>query len=325
MIDDASRTVLERLNGYVIPLTMPFTDDRELDLPGLAANTERAMALPGSTGIYFGSVYQEFWTLSMDERKRALETVVAEVGGRMPVIAGVSSTGLTYTQELAEHAEQLGVDMLMVWPPIFGDRDDDAVHAFYAEVTAAVSTPVCVYSSSLTELGFYITPRLLARIAGLPHVCAVKEASFSISTHLALLETLGDRIAISSPFEEYWLAGRALVPARAPEFLMGSSRALYMQTPEAPLMNRCLELAREARLPEAYAVLQQVKGLVESVQMRHLSSGRHPIALVKYATELLGWSGGPVRPPIPGTTAEDRQVAEEALSAAGLLRAGAPA
>jgi dihydrodipicolinate synthase/N-acetylneuraminate lyase len=100
---------------------------------------------------------------------------------------------------------------------------------------------------------------------------------------------------------------------------MGSSRALYKQTPERPLMARCIEPAQAGRLPEAYAVLADVKLLIDRIQMRYLSSGRHPIALVRHATELLGWAGGPVRSPIPAATAEDRRAAAETLAASGLL------
>jgi 4-hydroxy-tetrahydrodipicolinate synthase len=323
MIDDQARAVIDRLRGYVIPLTMPLTDDGGLDLTGLAANARRAIELPGSTGVYFGSVYQEFWTLSMEERKQALAVVVDAVAGEVPVIAGVSSTGAAYSLELAEHAERIGVDMLMAWPAIFGDRDDDGVYGYYRELTDAVDTPVCVYSSTLSELGFYMTPKLLGRVAALPHVCAVKEASFSITTYLALLRELGGSIAVSTPFEEYWLAGLALAPQGAVDFLMGSSRALYMQTPARPLMARCLELAWEGHLAEAYASLDDVKLLVDQIQMRYLGSGRHPIALVKYVTGLLGWAAGPVRPPIPVAADEDRRVAAAALAAAGLVDAPA--
>lgn len=324
MIDDSNRGVIERLDGYTIPLTMPMTDSLGVDYEGLARNTRLALELPGSCGVYFGSVYQEFWTLSMEERKRALEAVSAAAGDS-PLIAGVSSTGLAYTLELAEHAESLGADMLMVWPPIFGDRDDESVFAFYEEVARTVSTPICAYSSTLTEIGFYIGPSLLARIAELPNVCAVKEASFNVGTHLSMLRDLGDKLVVSSPFEEYWLAGMALVPDHAARFLLGSSRAMYMQTPERPYMGECLEHARAGRLDQAYATLEAVRPLIEGVQMRYLGTGKHPIALAKYVTEQLGWAGGPVRAPIPSASDADRRAAREALATAGLVEAEAMA
>jgi hypothetical protein len=100
--------------------------------------------------------------------------------------------------------------------------------------------------------------------------------------------------------------------------LMGSSRALYMQTPERPLMARCIEPAQAGRLPEAYAVLADVKLLIDRIQMRYLSSGRHPIALVNTPPSCWAGPAGPVRSPIPAATAEDRRAAET-LAASGLL------
>src|SRR4051812_3942831 len=151
MIDEKARGVIDRMQGHLIPLTTPFSDDLELDVDGLSGNVELALSLPGSCGVYVGSVYQEFWTLSIAERKRVVDVVVDAVDGRAPVVAGVSSTGLSYTLELLEHAESAGADMVMVWPPIFGDRDDDGVFAFYEEVARSASTPICVYSSTLHE------------------------------------------------------------------------------------------------------------------------------------------------------------------------------
>jgi dihydrodipicolinate synthase/N-acetylneuraminate lyase len=329
MIDDRARAVLDRLEGHLIPLTTPFTPDLDVDIPGLAHNVEMALALPESCGVYVGSVYQEFWTLSMAERKAVVGAVTGAVAGRAPVVAGISSTGLAYTLELLEHAESAGVDMVMVWPPMFGDRSDEGVYAFYEEVARTSSTPICVYSSTLRELGFYAAPTLLARLARLPNICAVKEASFSLTTHLALVQELGAELAISTPFEEYWLAGRALVGGLEPNFLMGSSRAMYMQTPEKPRVAECFALGRDGQFAQAYARLAELRPLINKVQMHSFADGGHPIALVKTITELLGWSGGPVRPPTRPAAPGDAAFARSLLLDAGLIEPavaqGAPA
>src|ERR1700682_2249478 len=78
------------LSGYLVVLTTPFDDAGELDEKGLRRNVEYTLSLPGATGLYVGSNYQEFWTLTLDERKRLTEIVVETTAGRGTVMIGVT-------------------------------------------------------------------------------------------------------------------------------------------------------------------------------------------------------------------------------------------
>jgi 4-hydroxy-tetrahydrodipicolinate synthase len=317
------RAALEKVRsfrGHILPITSPFTTDLALDLPGLAQNIRKFADIPGCGGIYFGSVYQEFWTLTVEERKSALETIMKETNNRLPVIAGVSSTSVNTTVELACHAESAGADMLMVWPPIFGPRDIDGVVAFYRAVCGETSLPICVYSSVLPELGFYLAPEALQRLTEFDNIVAVKEASFNLTTFLSLIDTLGDRFAISSPFEEYWIAGKQMCPEKSPDFLMGSSRAMYMQTADKPIFAEIAQLVYDGRPDRAYAMLSELRPLIHDLQMASFRKGHHPIAMVKWAMELLGTKQGPVRPPTPSLTREERESVTRALREAGLTK-----
>jgi 4-hydroxy-tetrahydrodipicolinate synthase len=276
--------------------------------------------LPGCGGLYVGSVYQEFWALSVSERKTVLEIVIEATEGRVPVVASASSTSLTEAVELAHHAQSLNVAVLMLWPPLFGPRSESGVIDFYERVAGETSLPVCAYSTTLSELGFYLRPAALEELAArIDNLVAVKEASFNISTHLSLLSSLGDRLEISSPFEEYWLAAQAFIPSCAPDYLMGSSRALYMQTHEAPILASFLDAARQGCYADAYRVLTRLRPLIEGVQMGAFERGAHPIAAVKYATGLLGLSGGPARTPTATMSDDERRSVRHALQAVGLI------
>lgn len=308
------------LRDYVVPLLTPFTSELAVDHEGHRRNIDHILDIPGCGGLYVGSVYQEFWTLSLSERKELLETTIDAAAGRAPVVASASSPNVRDSIDLARHAEASGADVLMLWPPIFGPRDEEGVLKFYEEVCGEVEMPVCAYSTTLEELGFYLPPRALEVLAErVENVVAVKEGSFSITTYLALVSGLGNRLEVSSPFEEYWLAARAFLPDVAPEYLMGSSRALYMHSRESPVLAEFLALARGGRFPEAYQVIEKLRPLIEGIQMRAFETGKHPIAVVKYATELLGMAGGPVRPPTAGLHDESRSAIEQALESAGLL------
>lgn len=312
--------VLGRLRGYVLPLTTPFTAKGLVDLDGVTVNVKRALHIPGATGLYIGSVYQEFWTLTIAERKELAEAVVKAVDSQLPVVVGVSASSIRDSLVLAHHAEECGADLIMAWPPIWGPRGDDGVLRYYEALSAAVTTPLCVYSTTLAELGYYLTPDLLARLADLDHICAVKEASFDLTRYLFLLQSLGDRLAISTPFEEYWLAGQALVPDRCPSFLLGSSRALYMQSAEQPALAEVFEAGLAGDVTRAFSLLRDIRPLIEGVQMSSfVDEGAHPIAAVKYALDLLGMVGGPVRDPTPALGASGKVRIRALLADAGLI------
>ena len=309
----ANRAVVDRLSGYVIPLTTPFDGVREVDYDALCFNVNRTLDLPGCGGIYIGSVYQEFWTLTTAERIAITRTVADEVRGRVPVVAGVSSGSLKTTIELAEAALEAKADMLMAWPPIFGPRDSAGVLRFYEGLVQHVPLATCVYSTSLDELGFYLDESLLRELAALPPICVVKEASFNITTYLHLVETLGDRLAISTPFDEYWMLAKLALPTKTPDFLMGASRPLYMQSPGQPNFSRILELVRNNQVEDAYRILAGLSDMIQDLQMESFQSGRHPIAMVKYAASRLGMRGTTVRPPTPELTASEKKKVDEML------------
>ena len=130
------------LTDYVIPLLTPFRRDLTIDFDAVAADARHVMKLPACGGLYLGSVYQEFWTLSMNERKALSETVVDVSRDITPVVVGVSSTNVATSLELALHAEDAGATMLMLWPPLFGPRSDESVLEFHKLIANSVSLPL---------------------------------------------------------------------------------------------------------------------------------------------------------------------------------------
>src|SRR5262249_20792788 len=148
-------------------------------------------------GVYVGSIYQEFTALTMAERKRVSEIALETVAGRVPVMVGVSGSCIADVVELANHAAEHGADLVMLWPPVFGLRTPEGVLDFYRRVTEQSAIGMCLYASSFGELGFRLTPDMLASLADIPQVCAVKEASMSIAIYFETLAKVGDRLVVS--------------------------------------------------------------------------------------------------------------------------------
>src|SRR3954463_15993298 len=114
---DARKWVRQNLRGYFTVLYTPFLPDGEIDEAGLRSNVAATLALPGVGGLSVHSIHQEFWTLTDAERKRVTEIVIEAVGGKAPVVVGVSDTSARTVVDLARHAQGAGADAVMVWPP----------------------------------------------------------------------------------------------------------------------------------------------------------------------------------------------------------------
>ena len=144
---------------------------------------------------------QEFWTLTLEERKRVAGTILETVAGRVPVLVGVSHTSYRDAIDLAKHAQAGGADLVMAWPPYYGPRSAEGMHAFFKRLADAVDIGICTYSSTLSELGYYLTPEEVAKLAEIDTVCAVKEASLSLDKYSAMMMEAGHLLAISSPLD----------------------------------------------------------------------------------------------------------------------------
>lgn len=319
---DAKTWVRENLRGYLVTTTTPFHDNGEIDEVGIRANVDHVLALPGVSGIYVGSIYQEFWTLTETERRAVTEITADALDGRGHLIANVTDTSAKRVIDLAKHAESVGADMVMVWPPYYGDRTNDGVRAFYEEVASSVDIAIAIYSTTLSELGFFIRPELATELVEIDHIAAIKEASLSLAGYTAMVEAVGDRVVVSCPLEEYYLYG-ALVFGfeHVPGLVLGSSRPLYSQSAERPYCGEFIAAMNAEDLDAAAAVLRKILATSQPIHSRWLSAGRHNVGLTKYVTSLFGMASGPVRPPSSYPSPAECAQARAVLVVNGLIKA----
>lgn len=318
--NEAKAWARETLRGYFVTLTTPFDEDLTVDEDGLRANVRRILDMEAAGGIYAGSVYQEFTALTLEEREGITEVVLDAVGGQMPVMVGVSSNCLADTVRLADHASEHGADLVMIWPPTFGNRTTEGVFDFYRATVEQIDIGACVYASSYGDIGFQITPSLLADLAAFDPVCAVKEASMNVGTYFETLERVGDTLVVSMPAEEYWLAGRAVVgPDKTPDVLLGNSRPLYCETPRRTLCSELLGAVSEGDDGRARDAMMAIRGVASDLFTGHHAGGTHDVALTKAITGLAGFATGPVRPPLSAPPQAAVERAREVLVDAGLI------
>ncbi|WP_439579898.1 dihydrodipicolinate synthase family protein [Elioraea sp.] len=318
----AREWVRATLSGYLTILYTPFGADGAIDEDGLRHNVRATLARPGVGGLSVHSLHQEFWALTLAERKRVTEIVLDEVGGRAPVVIGCSDPAAAMVIELARHAQEAGADLVMVWPPYYGPRSAAGVRAFYEHVAARIDIGMVVYATTLAELAYYLDPDQVAGLLHLPTVCAVQDTTLNFASYARMMERVGDRIAVSTSLEEYFLFGRLTYPDRAPRFMIGSSRPVLCQTAARPHCGRFIDAALGGDYAAAAAHLRTISAIASRLQSRYFAQGFHHVALFKAIAGQLGMRIGVFwRPALSPPDQRDVEECVAVLREAGLLDA----
>jgi N-acetylneuraminate lyase len=161
----------------VIPAFYACYDDAGSISPERTRALARHLLDKGVKGLYVGGSSGECIYQSVAERKVVLENVMAEVGGKLTIIAHVACNNTADSQELARHAEGLGVDAIAAIPPIYFHLPPYGIAGYWNDISAAApSTDFIIYN--IPQLaGVSLTPSLLAEMQKNPKVIGVKNSS----------------------------------------------------------------------------------------------------------------------------------------------------
>ena len=131
----------------------------------------------GVTGLYVGGSSGECIYQSKEERKLVLENVMAEAKGKLTIIAHIACNNTADSQELAAHAESLGVDAIASIPPIYFKLPPYAIAKYWNDMSAAApNTDFIIYN--IPQLaGVSLTVPLLKEMLKNPRVIGVKNSS----------------------------------------------------------------------------------------------------------------------------------------------------
>jgi 4-hydroxy-tetrahydrodipicolinate synthase len=151
------------LEGVFSVLPTPFHADGSLDLPSLRKVVDLYIGA-GVNGLTALGVTSEVARLTESERGTVLDTVLAHVNGRVPVVAGTSAEGLQVCIEYSRNARKAGAAAVMVSPPRMPKLNSEAVVKGYASLAEAVDVEIVIQDYPPVS-GYAMEPALLARIA----------------------------------------------------------------------------------------------------------------------------------------------------------------
>lgn len=153
----------QEITGIFNILATPFDAQQQLDQVSLRNLVEFQLD-KGAHGLTILGVLGEAAKLSVDERKLVMDTVMATVNGRVPVVVGTSHPELKTCIELSKTAFEAGAAGVMVAPPPLDPPTDEKVVALYAEIAGAVNNPIVVQDFPVIN-NVIMSPDLLATLA----------------------------------------------------------------------------------------------------------------------------------------------------------------
>jgi len=287
----------QRIHGIIAYPITPFSEtgvdvERLSDLVGTMVDAGvHGIAPLGSTGE---SAY-----LSFDEWKTVVDTTVAAVAGRVPVVVGSSDLSTAGTVARAEYAEQAGASAVMVIPVSYWALNEREIVQHYTSVSDAISIPIMAYNNPATA-GIDMSPKLLTHMFdSIANVEMVKESTGDLQRMLDLKDLSGGLLPFyngSNPLVlEALLAGASGWCTAAPCLRPGPVIALY----EAVLAGDT------DRAEELYEELLPLLSFIVSKGL--------PTA-VKSGLDILGEPAGVPRPPLLPLDSDDRARLESILS-----------
>ncbi|WP_425089769.1 dihydrodipicolinate synthase family protein [Stappia sp.] len=309
---DAKAYARANMKGIWAAALNPFRPDFSLNEEGLRANIRHWVDDLGIAGLFIAGKQGEFFSMSLDERKRNFEIAVEETGDRAGTIMSCSDQNFDTVIELAKHAEAVGADYIVVHAPMlhFVTDPDETVYQYYKAICESVNIGIAMWSHP--DSGYLMSPELCARVAELPNIVAIKY-SVPRPMYTKLTEMVGDTILVSTASEEEWLdnileLGWQLYLCSSPPYLLQTANDRRMHD-----YTQAAFAGDAARAREISKSLDPVRKALKGTR-----PGGKPQAHQKYWQELLGQVGGPVRPPLLQLTKDEKAATKAAFEACGL-------
>src|SRR5271167_3383706 len=167
----------EDFAGLTVAMITPFHDG-QVDIETLQRNVEFQIAA-GTTCLCPSGTTGESPTLSHPEHERVIAAVVEATAGRAKVMAGTGSNSTEEALRLTRWAMKRGADAALVVAPYYNKPTQEGFFQHFKALAEAVSIPICVYNIP-GRTGKNVEPETIARMAELPSIALVKEATGSM-------------------------------------------------------------------------------------------------------------------------------------------------
>ena len=257
----------------------------------------------GSDGLVPCGTTGESPTLSHDEHMHVTEMCIEAAAGRVPVIAGAGSNSTDEAVMLASHAKKAGANAALVVMPYYNKPTPEGQYRHFKAVHDAADLPIIIYNipgRSVVDM----TLETMARLAELPNIVGVKDATGDLVRPIQTHNSLGDSFCQLSGEDATALA----------HLVGGGKGCISVSANVAPRLVSDMQRAwRERRYQDAIDIQFRLMPLHDAM---FCESSPGP---VKYVAELLGICSAESRLPICEISDENKQKVKAAVVSVGLL------
>lgn len=291
------------LTGSIVAIVTPMRDGG-IDLPALRALLDWHVA-EGTAGIVIVGTTGESPTVGVDEHQLLIKTAVEHIAGRIPVIAGVGANATAEAVALTRYAHAVGATMGLSVAPYYNKPTQEGLYQHFSTIAAATPLPLIIYNVPGRTVSDISNDTLL-RIAALPTVVGVKDATGDLVRHVDLTR----RLPAGKPFGLY--SGND--DTALPYMLLGGHGVISVTANVVPrAMADLCRAALAGNVPAARAA----NAALMPLHMR-LFIESNPIA-VKWALAEMGKIRNELRLPMTTLSAPFHDVVRTALREAGAL------
>jgi len=283
---------LNRVKGIIPPIITPLNDREEVDEGAFRALLNHCYE-KGIHGIFVAGTNGECMALTQKERNRAIKIALDEVGGKMPVMAGVMDSSTKRVIENIKELEQMGGEIAVVTPAFYWKAPSDKEMVTHFEEVAK-STDISIFAYNIPPFtGSNLSNKALFEIAKIDRVIGYKDSAANMiqfqqclyqfkDTDFKLFMGNVDLVAMS-----LLMGAVGFVPTMAPVF-----HALY------------LKLYHAAIAGDMKKTLEINKTFVKSCKVGTMA--KSSIAANKFAISLLGLTDKRVAKPMEEVTPDEQ-------------------
>ncbi|GLR78635.1 4-hydroxy-tetrahydrodipicolinate synthase [Azospirillum oryzae] len=288
-------------HGSIVALLTPFKGGK-VDEKAFQSFVEWQVA-QGTHGLVPCGTTGESPTLSHEEHNRVVELCIEAAGGKVPVMAGTGSNSTDEAIALTRHAKQAGAQAALVVTPYYNKPSQEGLYQHFKAIHDAADLPIFIYNipgRSVVDMSV----ATMARLAKLPNIVGVKDATADLSRPSRLLQEVGPDFIQLSGEDATALAFNA----------QGGVGCISVTANIAPALCSAMQTAwAKGDLQEAFRLRDVLSPLHDSMFVETSP------APVKFAASLLGLGTDEVRLPLVPASDAARTAVRGAMTKAGLL------
>ncbi|MBI2915165.1 MAG: 4-hydroxy-tetrahydrodipicolinate synthase [Firmicutes bacterium] len=282
-------------------MVTPMKKDLSVDFDA-CARLARRLVESGSDGVVACGTTGESPTLSDEEKLGVFRAVAESVGGEAIVLAGTGTYSTEHSIHLTKAAEHAGVDGIMAVVPYYNKPPQEGLYQHFKAIAQSTSLPVMVYNIP-GRTGQNLLPETLSRLAEIPNIVAIKEASGNLDQVSAVRKLTPPDFLVYSGDDSLTL----------PILSVGGTGVVSVASHiVGRRLKEMINAFQDGKVKQATKIHLELYPLLKALFVT-----TNPIP-VKRAVSLSGFDAGPVRPPLVELTDKEREILRGALQEVGI-------